>query len=167
MTETLYPTTRLKFVVVDNEMCGLFTDFDAFSKTFGLQIPADWPMFPEAFALQDNDPALNAPWTGYLFLDFKGQKIIGNGGFVKAPDENQCVEIGFEIAPIYQNQGYATEAVGELISFALTNGAKRIVAHTLPEKNASNRVLLKAGFEFDGTSENEEVGTVWCYAIEA
>lgn len=168
MTENLYPTTRLKFVVVDNEMRALLSkDKVAFSKEFGLEVPANWPMFPEAFIVREIDPSINAPWTGYLFLDFKGTKIIGNGGFVKAPDEEGIVEIGFEIAPVHQNQGYATEAVGEMISFALTNGATSIIAHTLAQKNASNAVLLKSGFEYDCELDNEENGTIWRFKIEA
>ncbi len=164
--EALYPTTRLKFVIVDNEMRALLSkDKAVFSKEYGLEIPENWPMFPEAFVVRDTDAALNAPWTGYLFLDFKGTKIIGNGGFVKAPDDDGIVEIGYEIAPIHQNQGFATEAVGEMISFALTNGAQNLIAHTLPQKNASNAVLLKAGFEYDCEIENEEFGTVWRFKI--
>ena len=39
-----------------------------------------------------------------------------------------------------------------------------VIAHTLPERNASNRVLEKAGFRFDG--EVEEAGeAVWRFRL--
>lgn len=164
--DELLPTTRLKFIVVNNEMMALLNkDAAAFSKQYGLEIPQDWPKFPEAFQPRNIDPANNAPWTGYLFADFKNTKIIGNGGFVKAPDEMGMVEIGYEIAPIFQNQGYATEAVGEMVSFALSNNVTKIIAHTLANKNASNAVLLKSGFEYDCELNDDEVGKIWRFEL--
>jgi hypothetical protein len=39
----------------------------------------------------------------------------------------------------------------------------RVVAHTLPERNASNRVLHEVGFRFDG-EDREDGELVWRYA---
>lgn len=165
--DVLLPTTRLKFIVVNNEMMALLSkDIAEFTKKYGLEVPQNWPMFPEAFQVREMDPALNAPWTGYLFADFKGTKIIGNGGFVNKPDANGTIEIGYEIAPNFQNQGFATEAVGEMISFALSNNATKIIAHTLANKNASNAVLLKSGFEFDCELNDDEVGKIWRFELK-
>ena len=39
-----------------------------------------------------------------------------------------------------------------------------VIAHTLPERNASNRVLAKAGFRFEGEAqEDDEV--VWRFSL--
>jgi RimJ/RimL family protein N-acetyltransferase len=39
-----------------------------------------------------------------------------------------------------------------------------VIAHTLPESNASNRVLEKAGFRFDGETQ-ENGALVWRYSL--
>jgi RimJ/RimL family protein N-acetyltransferase len=36
-----------------------------------------------------------------------------------------------------------------------------VCAHTLPEENASTRVLRKVGMRFVGIDEDVDVGTVW------
>jgi RimJ/RimL family protein N-acetyltransferase len=40
----------------------------------------------------------------------------------------------------------------------------RVIAHTLPERNASNRVLEKVGFSHDGDDREDGV-LVWRYAL--
>jgi ribosomal-protein-alanine N-acetyltransferase len=39
-----------------------------------------------------------------------------------------------------------------------------VVAHTLPERNASNRVLEKVGFSYDG-DDREDGQLVWRYVL--
>jgi RimJ/RimL family protein N-acetyltransferase len=39
-----------------------------------------------------------------------------------------------------------------------------VIAHTLAERNASNRVLEKAGFRFDGEAE-EDGEAVWRFKL--
>lgn len=40
-------------------------------------------------------------------------------------------------------------------------GVKRIVAHTLPQANASTRVLEKNGMQFVGAVHDPDDGQVW------
>lgn len=165
--EALLPTTRLKFVEINNEIKkAISSDIKAFSKEYGLLIPEGWPLVPEAFkAFEDDaDDETIFPWCSYLFLNFEGTKIIGNGGFISAP-KNSEVEIGFEIAPEYQNIGYATEAATEMLSFALINGAKSVIAHTLAKENASVSVLKNIGMKYVKDVPNEELGKVWLWQI--
>jgi RimJ/RimL family protein N-acetyltransferase len=42
-----------------------------------------------------------------------------------------------------------------------TESGTRIFAFTLPEKNASNRILQKLGFGFAGETRDEEDRVVW------
>ena len=56
----------------------------------------------------------------------------------------------------------ATEAAEGLASFAFGSGRVRVVrAHTLPEPNASTRVLAKCGFRYIGEVIDPEDGLVW------
>ena len=56
----------------------------------------------------------------------------------------------------------ATQAATALVQHAGTHAAVKIIrAHTLPEKNASTRVLEKCGFRFVGEAIEPEDGLVW------
>lgn len=128
-----------------------------------LRVPEGWPQFPEAF-----DP-LNktgsAEWPSYFFVSTSHQSIVGNGGFVGPPIEGQ-VEIGYEVAPEFQNKGFATSAVHMLLRKAFQSASvQSVIAHTLAEHNASNAVLLKAGMSFVAELPSEEVGKVWQWRI--
>ena len=134
-----------------------------FSQLLELDLPEGWPEFPEAFGT--DAPQAEAPWTGYLFL--ADGKLVGNGGFAGSPDPEGTVEIGYEIAPEYRNQGHATRAVRKMIELAFHGGATRVIAHSLPLPNASNAVMAKAGMRHVSTCPNPELGSTWRFAIEA
>jgi RimJ/RimL family protein N-acetyltransferase len=68
----------------------------------------------------------------------------------------------------FEGRGYATEAAAALVDFALASGQVRLVrAHTLPEVNASTRVLLKCGFRHVGTVVDPDDGPVWRWELSA
>ena len=128
-----------------------------------LRLPEGWPQFPEAFSLGDEAPPTQ--WSGYLFASQHLGAIVGNGGFVGPPIEGE-VEIGYEIAPEFQNKGMATQAVRSLLSLAFqSSSVERVIAHTLAERNASNAVLIKVGMAFVSELHNDEVGKVWRWQL--
>jgi ribosomal-protein-alanine N-acetyltransferase len=54
------------------------------------------------------------------------------------------------------------------VDFALASGQVQLVrAHTLPEVNASTRVLLKCGFRHVGTVVDPDDGPVWRWELSA
>lgn len=66
------------------------------------------------------------------------------------------VEIGYGILTEYQGRGYATEAVGASVEWALTQpGVNRVEAETDPDNRASQRVLEKCGFRATGVIGEE------------
>jgi ribosomal-protein-alanine N-acetyltransferase len=72
------------------------------------------------------------------------------------------VEIAYGLAPAYQGRGYATEAAQELVARTFASGlVRRVIAHTLPEQNASTRVLSRCGFARVGELIDPEDGLVW------
>ena len=89
--------------------------------------------------------------------------VIGMCGFTGPPDSNGAVELAYGIAPTYQGKGYATEAAAALVEFASADPRVRIIrAHTLPERNASTRVLEKCGFKRIGeVLDPENSDPVW------
>lgn len=107
------------------------------------------------------------PWRhGFFIVDSQRKKVVGTAGFKGPPDADGVVEIAYGVAPEYQGQGYATEAAKALIEFALSDDNVHTVrAHTLPEPNASTRVLTKNGFRHLGEVIDPEDGRVWRWEL--
>ena len=103
------------------------------------------------------------PWIhGFLVVLRDGDSVVGRCGFKGPPDKDGMVEIAYGIAPEHQGKGYATEAAAGLASYAFSHSQVRVVrAHTLPEPNASTRVLTKCGFRRVGEVIDPEDGLVW------
>ena len=131
----------------------------------GTTIPEGWPQFPEAFEVHDEDTEASELWPSYFFVGPAGA-LVGNGGFAAPPNETGEVEIGYEVAPAYQNKGYATAAARALVELALSRQeVSAVVAHTLAQENASNAVLRKVGMSLAAELPNPEVGKVWKWSI--
>jgi ribosomal-protein-alanine N-acetyltransferase len=76
------------------------------------------------------------------------------------------VEIAYGVNPENENQGYATEAAQAITAYAFNGGKVGIVrAHTLPESNASTRILSKCGFQKVGEVIDPEDGLVRRWGI--
>ncbi len=100
-----------------------------------------------------------APWVAYV-SKFNGA-VVGGGAFKSAP-YNEQVEIAYYTLPEFENQGMATGTAQALIDLAIqTDEALKVVAQTLPEKNASNHILQKLGFTFYDVVDHPQDGPVW------
>jgi RimJ/RimL family protein N-acetyltransferase len=97
---------------------------------------------------------------GFTILLLEESLIIGLCGY-KGPPKDGVVEVAYGVAPAYGGKGYATEAAEALTAHAFAAGVKTVLAHTLPELNASGRVLTKCGFECMGEVIDPEDGLVW------
>jgi RimJ/RimL family protein N-acetyltransferase len=103
------------------------------------------------------------PWIGYLA--FEDQACVGTCAFKGAPKDGS-VEIAYFTFPGHENRGVATRMAERLISIARLSAPKiSVTAQTLPQENASTRVLRKAGFILRGPVVHPEDGLVWewCY----
>jgi RimJ/RimL family protein N-acetyltransferase len=103
------------------------------------------------------------PWIhGFSIVHRETNANVGSCGFKGPPDVDAAVEIAYGVEPDHQNRGYATEAAQALTDYAFASGRVSLVrAHTLPERNASTRVLTKCGFAFVGEVIDPEDGRVW------
>jgi RimJ/RimL family protein N-acetyltransferase len=101
------------------------------------------------------------PWIhGFAVIDKETDLVVGGVGF-KGPPVEGAVEIAYGIAPSFQNRGLASEAAEAGVAFAKGQGVCRVIAHTLPERNASTHVLTKCAFVFVGPVNDPEDGLVW------
>lgn len=104
------------------------------------------------------------PWIGYVAE--KDGRCVGTCGF-KTPPRDNAVEIAYFTFPGEEGRKIATEMAGRLIEIARNHAPTiTITAQTLPEKNASNRILEKLGFVFSGEMEHSDDGTVWEWKLE-
>lgn len=157
-------TERLRLVPLTDQHRQAFQQSrDTFAGLLGVTLPDGWPEFPEAFG--PGFPLSPPPWSAYLFLHRHEPKLIGNGGYVGAPDNEGVVEIGYEIGPAEQGRGYATEAAAAMVATAFEAGARSVIAHSLAETNASNGVMKKLGMRFDSELEAEGM-KIWRWRVD-
>lgn len=125
------------------------------------ELSADWLAL-----LHDSTSA--DPWIhGFSLVLADGDTVVGKGGFKGPPTADGVVEIAYGVIPDYQGKGYATEAAEALTAYAFNSGKVRVVrAHTLPESNASARVLTKCGFRRIGEVIDPDDGLVWRWEKE-
>jgi [ribosomal protein S5]-alanine N-acetyltransferase len=119
------------------------------------QVPENWPpeLVEEARPYFLEELALPAAvgWSCWYVL-LKGARrfpsvLIGTAGFKGLPISDGTVEIGYSILSQYQGKGYASEAVGSLVRWAFSHRyVSRVTARTLPDAQASIRVLRRNGF---------------------
>jgi ribosomal-protein-alanine N-acetyltransferase len=104
----------------------------------------------------------STPWTGYFAVDRAHQTVIGTCAFTAPPDAEGVVEIAYFTFPSFEGRGYASAMAAELVEVAgRTLEVRRVRAHTLPERNASTRILEKLGFDRIGDAIDPEAGHVW------
>lgn len=99
------------------------------------------------------------PWIGYVAGIRR--RAVGGGGFVTAPRDGR-VEIAYYTIAAEQGRGYATAIARALLDIARrADPVLRVIAHTLPEQNASTAILRKLGFTVAGMADDADAGRVW------
>jgi RimJ/RimL family protein N-acetyltransferase len=95
--------------------------------------------------------------------------IVENGELVglcsvTRPPVHGVIEIGYGVAPSWQNRGIAKRAIGEIVKWAIcTPHVVAISADTAPNNAASQRVLQDNGFDLVGERLDDEDGRLICW----
>jgi RimJ/RimL family protein N-acetyltransferase len=99
------------------------------------------------------------PWICYLAL--ADERPVGTCGF-KGPPHDGRVEIAYFTFPECEGRGFASAMAAQLVAIAQQQSSSVVVAaQTLPERNASHRILEKLGFRHVDTVNHPEDGMVW------
>ena len=99
------------------------------------------------------------PWIGYLAL--ADETPVGTCAYKTKPQGGR-VEIAYFTFPDYEGRGYASAMAAQLVAIAQEHESSVLVAaQTLPERNASHRILEKLGFLHVDTIDHPEDGMVW------
>lgn len=107
----------------------------------------------------------DVPWGAYLVADADTREVVGTCAFKDAPTEAGDVEIAYHTFPGFEGQGYARAMAARLLEIA--RSAKRVVAHTLTQANASTRVLERLGFVRAGEVHDIDDGALWRWELGA
>jgi len=142
---------------------------DVYERQFGISVAAGvkefltGPEVSESFLARLHEAVSADPWRdGFGVVQLADERLIGLCSFVGPPDAEGAVEISYGIALEFEGQGFATEAALLLVAHAVASGGvRRLRAHTLPEDNASTRVLRKCGFRRCGELIDPVDGPIW------
>lgn len=130
------------------------------------QLPVAWPgraLIERAFwaSLEKirNNPEVRL-WGDRVMVTREAPfKIVGSVVFHGAPDAEGAVEVAYGVEEESQGRGYATEAVGVSVEWALSHPGVRVVRATTPPWHLpSRRVLEKCGFREVGVREGDALG---------
>ena len=143
---------------------------DALAARLGHPVAPGWVTFTGALehtrdklAADPGDPR----WGTCFFVagEPPALELVGWGGYKGPPGADGTVEIGYEIAAGRRGRGLATDAARAMVAEGFADPAvRRVIAHTLPEHNASNHILGKLGFAFDGDALEHGRAT-WRWAL--
>ncbi len=163
-------TANLKLIPCElSHFEAVLDDPERLAQMLGVSLVEGWVAFPDAIPrgheyLKAHPDALG--WWMYLFTHAADQALIGFGGFKGQASESGVVEIGYSIAPAYQNRGLATEASQGLIDYAFAHPeVKSVDAHTLAVTNPSTKVLEKLGMKKKGVLNDPDHGEVWHWSL--
>lgn len=139
---------------------------EAFARARDITLVPTWPtvvdIATQTARFLAATPA-RAPWGAYLTLEMPERRLVGSCAFKGNPDADGIVEIAYFTFPGEEGRGLATTVAHALFQIASSATPPAVVvrAHTLPEVNASVRVLQKAGFRHLGEVIDPEDGRVW------
>jgi len=92
-------------------------------------------------------------------------ELIGTGGLQPLEDTGE-IEIGYNMAERYWDQGYGTECCMAWLRYGFhRSGLERIVAIAHPDNVGSWRIMEKCGMHFEKSSHHYGIECVY-YAIE-
>ena len=81
---------------------------------------------------------------------------IGTCGNYAWDRESRKIEIGYNILPVYWGKGYATEAMHAILRWSFENmDLHRVQGDCTAGNIASERVMLKCGFQYEGTRRED------------
>lgn len=107
------------------------------------------PMIERTLSGEPNAPVL------FSVRDPRSGQFVASVGFHTVSELNRTAEVTYTVRPEHWGKGLATAACAAAVRWAFVHqGWVRVQATTLERHTASQRVLLKCGFEFEGKLRN-------------
>ena len=93
------------------------------------------------------DPENYLFFSEFLIVLKENSHVIGSIDYKFVPKDG-LTEVGYGLNPLYEGNGYMTEALTAFLKFGKDNGIKTVRADTLKDNIKSQNVLKRCGFEF-------------------
>jgi RimJ/RimL family protein N-acetyltransferase len=107
-------------------------------------------------------PGGSGGWVQLSVIERESGTLVGDVGMSPAEDEPGVIKVGYTISPNYQGRGYATEAVGAIVDYALeTLGADVVRAYASADNTPSIRVAENVGMRLMEKIEHRNGDEVW------
>jgi ribosomal-protein-alanine N-acetyltransferase len=133
----------------------LADDPAAAARLLGAALAPEWPQ-PDLLEVLPRQRAGHERFGVWVVVERETGTVVGDAGFHGPPDTEGAVELGYSIVPDRRRRGYATEAAGALVAWALAEpGLAAVVAGCVPGNVASIRTLERLGFARAGEREGE------------
>jgi RimJ/RimL family protein N-acetyltransferase len=160
VTDTRLETARLDLRPLPAKVAtALQLDREEAAQLLGATLPPDWPqqdlvdLLPGQAALGLQDERFGI----WVLVERATGNVIGDAGFLGRPDADGLVEIGYSVIPAARRRGFATEAAGALVNWALRRrGVRAVLAACDQDNTPSVRTLERLGF----TRTTEQEGKV-------
>ena len=122
-------------------------------------------LIPFVLSQLDSSPQI-ANWLPWAIVDRQTESLVGDAGFKGAPDDCGRCEIGYSIISSFRQRGYATEAVGAILSWVRhIPHIRTIRAEALESNLGSQCVLEKHGFLLAGIYDHPKEGLTRRYEL--
>ncbi len=152
---------RLALLAFDTDLAALQAGSrTAFFNAIAVTHEAVWPPAPFETAAFEwaarnlaHDPE-GQGWYGWAILANEGERapprLVGIAALIGRPDDDGEVELAFGLLPEFRGRGFGGDTVRALSTWALANGANRVIAHLDAEDTHAARTLAKSGFADTG-----------------
>lgn len=112
--------------------------------------------------MSGREPGEAGGWVQFSVEELESGRLVGDVGLSPAEGEPGVIKVGYTMAPAVQRRGYATEAVGALVTYAFgTLEADVVRAYASAENVPSLRVAEKVGLKLVERFEHRSDDEVW------
>ncbi len=159
---TLLGTERLVLETLTVDEARAISSGDRSGRAWADDYPSDGDLVVAGIAVEAGEHYDESVELGILQVRRRDTGLaIGGIGFISAPDGGE-IEVGYGLVESARGQGLASEALAAVVALARSEGVTRMVAHTDVDNEASQGVLVRAGFQRTGRVESAEgVELVW------
>jgi len=117
-----------------------------------LTIPHPYPPNGAAEWIATHQPKWNDGTAGVWAITLREDGALKGSIGLRINREHAHAELGYVIAKGQWNRGYATEAAGAVLHYAMGElGLQRVFAHHMTNNPASGAIMRKLGMRYEGT----------------
>jgi RimJ/RimL family protein N-acetyltransferase len=106
--------------------------------------------------MENSDPSIQEKWFQFGVALKNSNELIGDIGFLNTDSEKKSW-IGFTLNSKYWGQGYALEAVKEVLNYYSKIGITEVWASTDPNNHSSKKLLKKLNFKLVEEKPNDHI----------